>query len=153
MRTDVIGVGVPAVLVVGEKHLRLKVADEAHERFCRDLDGNRRERVRRQRLSLVGKPGVGIPEPAVLEAHDLLSRRHLVATKASHVSLGVTALGQGLVEDAAALASGATHHHYLDTAVEVVGICGSALARFVVGVRVHGHQAQRHRSLLLSIAD
>jgi hypothetical protein len=89
----------------------------------------------------------------VLEAHDPLGLGHLEAAQPRDVPLGMGTLGQGLVEDAAAFAAGAAHHHDLDATVEIVGVRCRTLARFVVGVRVHGHQAQRHRSRLLSFAD
>jgi hypothetical protein len=46
------------------------------------------------------------------------------------------------VQDIAALATGASDHHDLDTLIDVHGGRGRTLARLIVRVRMHGHQAK-----------
>ncbi len=146
MGANVVWMRVTARLVVGHKHLWSILADDLHERFRRDLQRDQRETVRLQRLAVLGKAGILIAEPPVLESDDGLCTGHLDTAEARHVPLGHGTFLETLVQYVAAFATRAAHDHDLVAAVAIVGVGARALARLVVGMGVHGKQTQCHRT-------
>jgi hypothetical protein len=141
---DVVGVRVAAVLVVGDEHVRAELADEGDQRARGDLVVRQREAALgqgRRRVAL-GQAGVDEAQPAVLHAEDLGGRGHLGPPDGGQVGHDLGAV-HGRVEDAAALAARARDDHDLVALGHVARGGGGALARLVVGVGVHRHEAQR----------
>ena len=139
---DVVGVGVATLLVVGRHDVRAPGADDAHERLGRHVDvleGEAPVGQGRQRVAL-GQAGVDEAEPGVLDAEHLLRRLHLVAPHLGDVAQDVGVVLQLLVEDVAAFAARARHDHHGGAVGDVLRHRRGALARLVVGVRVHRHQ-------------
>ena len=95
---------------------------------------------RRQRVAL-GQPGVDEAEPGLLDAEDRPGGVHLGAADLGDVGPDVGPV-QLRVEHAAALAAGAGHDQDVDALGDVLGHGRGALARLVVGVRVHRHETQ-----------
>ena len=98
-------------------------------------------RQRRQRVAL-GQAGVDEAEPRLLHAEDLAGLVHLLLAHLVDVLLDVRVALELGVEDGAALASRAGGDQHVHPLGHVLGHGGRALARLVVGVRVHGHQSQ-----------
>ena len=97
-------------------------------------------RQRRQRVAL-GQAGVDEAQPGLLDAEDLAGPVHLGAADVGDVGehLGTVHLR---VQHAAALAARTRRDQHLDALGDVPRHGGRALARLVVGVRVHRHQTQ-----------
>ncbi|EGJ77056.1 putative mycothiol conjugate amidase Mca [Streptomyces sp. Tu6071] len=141
---DVVGVRVAPVLVVGRDDLRAEGADLAHEPPGRLLDVHEPEaalRERRQRVAL-GEAGVDVAEPRLLDAEDLAGLVHLLPADLVDVLLDVGVTLELRVEDGPALAPGAGDDQHVHPLRDVLRHRGGALAGLVVGVGVHGHQAQ-----------
>ena len=140
---DVVGVGVAAVLVVRREHVRPEAADQPDQRLGRDLRVHQPETaLRERRLGVaLGPAGVDEPEPVLAYAEDLASRLHLLSANGGHVREHVGAIHLR-VQDRAALATRAGDHVHVDPLRDVPGRGGSALARLVVGMGVHVHQAE-----------
>jgi hypothetical protein len=77
----------------------------------------------------------------VAHAQDRSSLSHLPASNFLESELVDRSLGAG-VQDIAALTACAGDHHDLYALLDIHGGRGRALARLVVGVRMHGHQAK-----------
>ena len=139
---DVVGVRVAAVLVVGQHHVRPELADGADQRLGRLRRLQREAAIwqRRQRVAL-GQPGIGEAEELLLDAEDLPGPGHLLAPDAGQVGADLGPV-HGLVQDVAALAAGQGADQDLHALAHIPGHGGGALARLVVGMRVHGHQPQ-----------
>ncbi len=78
----------------------------------------------------------------MLDAEDLLRPPHLVAADLGEVAQDVRVVGQLGVEHVAALAPGARDDEDVVALVDVLRHDRGALARLVVGVRVHAHEAE-----------
>ena len=141
---DVVGVRVAAVLVVGGHHVRPERADQRDQRRGGLLDRHEGEAAlgqRRQRVAL-GQPGVDEAEPAPARRRGSRGPRAISARRISAMSATTSGRSMRRVEDAAALAAGAGDDQHVDALVDVAGHGRGALARLVVGVGVHRHQAQ-----------
>ncbi len=75
------------------------------------------KRSGRQRLAVLRQPGVGVAEPAVLDAHDVPRRAAIsMPAQAGHVALGHPDIGSmepAVVQHVAALAAGAADDQHL----------------------------------------
>ncbi len=135
--------------------MRTELADEPDEGCGRDLQrlqgeaavGQRRERV------ALGQTRVHEAEPAVLHPEDPHGLGHLLAAVPDDVPLDLRVLLQPRVEDVAALPAGAADDHHPDALGDVPGHGGGTLARLVVRVRVHRHQAQLLAHVLLLLGS
>lgn len=140
---DVVRVRVAAGRVVGGHDVRPEPAHELHERGRGHLERLRREAPvgqRRQRVTL-GQTGVDEPEPVVLDPERGGRRGHLVAAHLAHDLEPRLERRVVRVEQVAPLATGARDHEHLRTLGGVPRGGRRALARLVVGVRVHRHES------------
>ena len=137
------GCGIAAVLVVRREDVRPEAADQPHQRLGRDLRVDQPEAALGQRRLGValGPAGVDEAEPVLAYAEDLAGGLHLLAPDLGHVLEHVGAVHLR-VQDRAALAAGAGDDVDVDALGDVLGGGGGALARLVVGVGVHVHQAE-----------
>ena len=144
MAHDVVGVRVAAVLVVRRHHLR---PEAARIRRINGADASSTVSNAKQPSgsggfgSPSGQPGVDEAQPVLGDAEDVAGALHLLPPDLVDVLEDARAVHLG-VEDRAALTAGAGR----DMDVHALGDvprrrCGT-LARLVVGVRVHVHQAE-----------
>ena len=124
--------------------MRPELADQPTSGSARHVEVHQAEaalRQRRQRVAL-GQPGVDEAEPRLVDAEDLAGPVHLgpadlgdvLASTSGRSSFGLSTLPRSppvQVDD-----------QHVDALGDVAGHGRGALARLVVGVRVHRHQAQ-----------
>lgn len=140
--SDVVGMGIAAVLVVGDHHVRPKVADHAHQRLGRLLQRHRCERSfrhRRQRITL-GKSGVDKAEPGLRDAECCGRLGHLVATHLWKILQDSRPIHRR-IQDVAALATGQCDDEDVVAFGRVARDRRRALAGFIIGMRVNRHQS------------
>ena len=124
--------------------MRAEAADLADQGLGRHLEGLEREAAlgqRRQRIPF-GQTGIHEAQPVMVDTEDLLGALHLVTTHLGEVAQDVRVVLESGVQDVAAFAAGAGDDEDLVSLTDVLGHRGRALARLVVGVGVHAHQAQ-----------
>lgn len=140
---DVIGMRVPAKLVIRRDDLRTELANQANQRLDRVCDGQIRKTARWQRRLGVsfGEARVLEPQPCVSNIQRLHSSRHLRQPNRGQAMLVDGGLGGG-IEDIPALSPSAGDDHDIDTFRSILGHRGSALAGFVIRMCVHGHEAE-----------
>jgi hypothetical protein len=117
--------------------------DQPHQRRGALLDRHQPEAAFGQRRLRVALRPAGVDEaqPVLADAEDVAGGLHLTAPDLGHVLEDVGALHLG-VQDRAALATGAGHDVHVDALRDVHRRARGALARLVVGVGVHVHQAK-----------
>jgi hypothetical protein len=142
---DVVGVRVPADLVVGHHDVWLEAAHDPDELTDGHAERHGGEAARGQRDTLVRPARVGEAEPQVRHPEDARRPRHLRAPDRGQVVPHLRPVHHR-VEDAARLAAGARHHQHLVAFGDVPGHRGGALARLVVRMGVHRHQPKAHRT-------
>ncbi len=143
MGFHVIGVGIPAVLVIGEDDVRAELADQADQRRRRVLEFLQREapiRQRRWRIAL-RQTRVHEPEELLPDTQDVPRAGHLLLPDRRQIGTHLRALHR-LVQDVPAFAAGHRGDQDVRSAPDITGHGGRALAGFVVGMGMHRQQAQ-----------
>ena len=126
--------------------MRAEVTHQAHERRRRLVQRDEAEAALGQRRLRVAfrQAGVDEAEEALLDAEDLAGPRHLLAPDLGQVGKHLRTVHRR-VQYAAALTAGHGGDEDLDALAHVPGHRGRALARLVIRVRVHRHEAQLQR--------
>lgn len=143
MHLQMIRVGVPAVLVVGDHHVRAELTDPA-DQGAGDLVvvGKRETSLRQGRLGVtLRQPRVLVPQPMVVNPQDVGGARHLPAPHRGQVRGDVRPVHRR-IEDVAAFTSGTGLHQHPGALGDIPGHGRRALGRLVVGMSVNRHQPE-----------
>ena len=134
---------IATVLVVGDHHVRAKLPHRPYQRLRRLVERDQGERSLGQRWERValGQAGVDEAEPTLAHPEDAGCLGHLLAADLIHPIDDTGQIHRG-VEHAATLAAGERDDEYLVPLVGVAGKGRGPLARLVVGVCMHSHEAQ-----------
>jgi hypothetical protein len=152
---QVVGVGIRALLVgIGDDHLRPVAPDHRDQPADRLVQRRVGERVGRGVLGRVGHAGIAVSEQLDrVVADDLGCPGQLPEADGGQVGPDLGAVHRR-VEDVAGLAAGAGDQHRTHAFGVVAGHRGGPFRGLVVGVGVHGQQAQSvvgHRSGTLPV--